>query len=131
MKFSAFITSIAIVGSEAFAPGVSVNARSSTGEFYLAVRVVNGESDDNLPSERAESWTLKQTLILQRGASAIPKVGQKVSVGWSWVLIEEIPASLCFFEISSTDDKLSATDKSDSFDVLRKCIMLQNIYNFL
>ena len=32
MKFTAFIASLAILGSEAFAPGVG-NARSSTGEF--------------------------------------------------------------------------------------------------
>ena len=34
MKFSAFITSLAIVGSEAFAPGIGGHARSSTGELY-------------------------------------------------------------------------------------------------
>ncbi len=82
MKFSAFITSIAIVGSEAFAPGVSVNARSSTGEFYLAVRVVNGESDDNLPSERAESWTLKVTNAYPPEGGECNSKGGAESIGW-------------------------------------------------
>jgi hypothetical protein len=35
MKFSAFIASLAIVGSEAFAPGIGGHARSSTGELSL------------------------------------------------------------------------------------------------
>ena len=34
MKFTAFIASLAILGSEAFAPGVG-NARSSTGELLV------------------------------------------------------------------------------------------------
>ena len=36
MKVTAFITSLAIVGSEAFAPGVE-NTRSSTGEYKIYV----------------------------------------------------------------------------------------------
>lgn len=34
MKFTAFVTSLFLVGSEAFAPGAG-NARSSTGKFIM------------------------------------------------------------------------------------------------
>ena len=52
MKFTAFVTSLVLVGSDAFAPGAG-NARSSIGEL------MNGAHYDDIPSFMTHQfWSL-------------------------------------------------------------------------